>query len=345
MKKSLIALAALGAFAGAASAQSSVTLYGTLDVGVAKATGLGLTAWGVNGSSFHTPSRFGIRGTEDLGGGLNAIFDLQTGGFGLGNGAFGGNGGLTFGREAYVGLAGGFGTVKAGLDVSLGTAAFGAINLNGISTSDAAAAVGINPVMWYGSSRRPAFVSYTSPNISGLTAALGYTLKGTLEDVLAQYDKASTQARVSYVAGPLTLAAALETARNTDTATAKYRTAYALGAKFDAPAFVVSGSYVVSETEKATYKSFAVAPATNQIAATANGGKGFTLGGAAKLGAAQVGVQLAKNSESDDTGMELFANYALSKRTTLYADFLQAKYDGNGDKKVKKLGLGVQHNF
>ena len=160
MKKSLIALAALGAFAGAASAQSSVTLYGVLDVGVSKQTNLDLTAYGVSGSSFHTPTRIGIKGTEDLGNGMSAIFDLQTGGIGMGDGKSGNTGGgISFGREAYAGLKGGFGTVKAGLDASVATYGFGGLNLQGVSTSDAAGAVGIEPVLWYGSSRRPAFVS------------------------------------------------------------------------------------------------------------------------------------------------------------------------------------------
>lgn len=318
MKKSLIALAALGAFAGAASAQSSVTLYGVLDVGVSKQTGLDLTAYGVSGSSFHIPTRIGIKGTEDLGNGLSAIFDLQTGGIGMGDGKSGNTGGgISFGREAYAGLKGGFGTVKAGLDASVATYGFAGLNLNGISTSDAAGAVGIEPVLWYGSSRRPAYVSYTSPNMAGLDVMIGYTLKGTMEDVLAIHDKASTQARVNYAAGPLSVAVVVETARN-----AASETAYGVGAKYNLGMADVTLRYVKS-------------PNGND--------KGLSGGVAAKFGAATAGLQLAKNSETKDMGIELFANYALSKRTTLYADFLQNKKDVGDD--VKKLGLGVQHNF
>lgn len=318
MKKSLIALAALGAFAGAASAQSSVTLYGVLDVGVSKQTNLDLTAYGVSGSSFHIPTRIGIKGTEDLGNGMSAIFDLQTGGIGMGDGKSGNTGGgISFGREAYAGLKGGFGTVKAGLDASVATYGFGGLNLNGISTSDAAGAVGIEPVLWYGSSRRPAYVSYTSPNMAGLDVMIGYTLKGTMEDVLAIHDKASTQARVNYAAGPLSVAVVVETARN-----AASETAYGVGAKYNLGMADVTLRYVKS-------------PNGND--------KGLSGGVAAKFGAATAGLQLAKNSETKDMGIELFANYALSKRTTLYADFLQNKKDVGDD--VKKLGLGVQHNF
>jgi predicted porin len=288
MKKSLIALAALGAFAGAASAQSSVTLYGVLDVGVSKQTNLDLTAYGVSGSSFHIPTRIGIKGTEDLGNGMSAIFDLQTGGIGMGDGKSGNTGGgISFGREAYAGLKGGFGTVKAGLDASVATYGFGGLNLNGISTSDAAGAVGIEPVLWYGSSRRPAYVSYTSPNMAGLDVMIGYTLKGTMEDVLAIHDKASTQARVNYAAGPLSVAVVVETARN-----AASETAYGVGAKYNLGMADVTLRYVKS-------------PNGND--------KGLSGGVAAKFGAATAGLQLAKNSETKDMGIELFANYALSK--------------------------------
>jgi predicted porin len=90
MKKSLFAMAAVTAFAGAAQAQSSVTVYGILDVGyiggnVRSATGTTATATPLRGtysnigSSAETTSRLGFRGTEDLGGGLSAFFTIETG--------------------------------------------------------------------------------------------------------------------------------------------------------------------------------------------------------------------------------------------------------------------------
>ncbi|HEY1393019.1 MAG TPA: porin, partial [Methylibium sp.] len=72
MKKSLLALAVLSAFAGAASAQSSVTLYGRVDVALGKAP-FDTAKQEANGSG----SRVGLRGVEDLGGGLAAVFDIQ----------------------------------------------------------------------------------------------------------------------------------------------------------------------------------------------------------------------------------------------------------------------------
>ncbi len=89
MKKSLLALAAMGAFAGVAQAQSSVTVYGILDVGYigGNVRGLSSATGGANangtyssiGSSAESTSRLGFRGTEDLGGGLSAFFTIETG--------------------------------------------------------------------------------------------------------------------------------------------------------------------------------------------------------------------------------------------------------------------------
>lgn len=83
MKKSLVALAVLASFGGAAFAQSSVTLYGLIDQGVAK--GNGGTAANVGGNGVDkswrlqqaASSRFGLRGNEDLGGGLSAQFQIE----------------------------------------------------------------------------------------------------------------------------------------------------------------------------------------------------------------------------------------------------------------------------
>ena len=88
MKKSLFAIAAVTAFAGAAQAQSSVTVYGILDVGyiggnVRNANTAGTTqqkgTYSSIGSSAETTSRLGFRGTEDLGGGMSAFFTIETG--------------------------------------------------------------------------------------------------------------------------------------------------------------------------------------------------------------------------------------------------------------------------
>ncbi|ASW04140.1 porin [Paraburkholderia aromaticivorans] len=103
MKKTLMVAALSGVFATAAHAQSSVTLYGLIDAGLTYTNNQGgqhnfkMTSGAVNGS------RWGLRGAEDLGGGLKAIFTLENG-FSIANGTLG-QGGRQFGRQAFVGLS------------------------------------------------------------------------------------------------------------------------------------------------------------------------------------------------------------------------------------------------
>ena len=112
MKKSLLALAVLSAFAGAASAQSSVTLSGRVDAGLIRSGG----AWTMGGSqSGYNALTFS--GREDLGGGMNAFFTLNHR-FNINTGTTnpGGNAAVIdqFYRNAFVGLGGGFGDVRLG---------------------------------------------------------------------------------------------------------------------------------------------------------------------------------------------------------------------------------------
>ncbi|KIG08189.1 porin [Caballeronia concitans] len=113
MKKSLLALAALGVFAGAAHAQSSVTLYGIIDAGFAYTNNTGGQHNYFTSAGNLQGSRWGLRGAEDLGGGLKAVFVLENG-FNPYTGQLG-QGGDFFGRQAYVGLSSAqFGTVTLG---------------------------------------------------------------------------------------------------------------------------------------------------------------------------------------------------------------------------------------
>ena len=112
MKK--YALAGLTLVAATSHAQSSVTLYGIVDTGVAyynHAAGGGSFV-GVPSITGEVPSRFGLRGSEDLGGGLKALFSLESG-FAPGTGTLG-YGGRLMGRTANVGLSTSYGTVLLG---------------------------------------------------------------------------------------------------------------------------------------------------------------------------------------------------------------------------------------
>ncbi|MCG2583580.1 porin [Massilia sp. TS11] len=113
-KRSLIALA-LAMGAGLAHADSNVSLYGVIDAALARTTNTdaaGHAATKMASLSGSLPSRLGFRGSEDLGGGLAAVFTLEDG-FNPDTGVQG-QGGRLFGRQAWVGLRGGWGTLQLG---------------------------------------------------------------------------------------------------------------------------------------------------------------------------------------------------------------------------------------
>ena len=119
MKKKFVlgamATALAAALAGTAHAQSSVTLYGIIDNGITYVNNAGgHSLWRMD-DGINQASRWGLRGVEDLGGGLKTIFTLENG-FSLNTGQAG-HGGALFGRRAFVGLQSGtFGTLIAGYD-------------------------------------------------------------------------------------------------------------------------------------------------------------------------------------------------------------------------------------
>jgi predicted porin len=168
MKKAIIALAVLAQCSAAAFAQSSVTMYGVVDLGVSVDRG------GVTGTSTRltsgmaTQSRWGFRGTEELGGGLNALFVIE-GGFSADKGSSTQNNTL-FGRTTIVGLHGGFGTVTLGLQ---DTPYFTTLNVvvdpmrNGVGRS--------NNLMAHSGYRARNSVLYRSNDLSGFSGDLMYS--------------------------------------------------------------------------------------------------------------------------------------------------------------------------
>jgi predicted porin len=310
MKKTLLAVAAV-ACCSAAFAQSTVTMYGVIDASVGNTTGgkFGFSrgkGTGTTNQSYHTPTRIGLRGTEDLGGGMKANFNFESGGIRLDDGGPG----LDWSREAWVGLSGNFGSTRFGRTSSFGTQAHARFDLNGISTSSAMDNAGISPVTWYGSSRRSTQLQYVTNSMSGFDAGVSVVLAGN------NADQQSVSLRANYGAGPLAVGFVAETKRN-----AASRTAQAIAGSYDLGVAKLVGGYVVSET---------VAK-----------GKGVYFGAVAPVGNAKVGFQHARNSQTDVNATELFANYALSKRTSLYVDYVKR----SGNSKVYSYGLGVLHTF
>ena len=177
MKKSLIALAVLGAIAGAAQAQSSVTIYGIVDTGIVYSNKVS-TGAGTSGSKFSVNSgiiqgsRLGFKGVEDLGGGLKALFQLEAG-FANDTGRLQGDVGSTnlFRRKSVVGLGGDFGSVLLGRqtdfldDVSQWTSVQ---DFGGVTGS-----VGHNLDRLEGT-RSNNSIRYNTPDISGFSASAIY---------------------------------------------------------------------------------------------------------------------------------------------------------------------------
>lgn len=113
MKKNMVALAVTAAFALPAFAQSSITLYGVIDEGINYTSNAGDKSAYQLESGYAQGSRWGLKGSEDLGSGLKAIFDLENG-FDVNSGALG-EGGRIFGRQAFVGLtSANYGTLTLG---------------------------------------------------------------------------------------------------------------------------------------------------------------------------------------------------------------------------------------
>ena len=187
MKKSLIALAVLGAIAGAAQAQTSVTIYGIVDTGITYANKVSTANAGPNGTSSANGSKFavnsgviqgsrlGFKGVEDLGGGLKALFQLEAG-FSNDTGGLqsdkSSNGSQTlFRRKSVVGLGGNFGSVLLGRqtdildDVSQWTSVQ---DFGGVTGS-----VGHNLDRLEGT-RTNNSIRYNTPDLSGFTGSLIY---------------------------------------------------------------------------------------------------------------------------------------------------------------------------
>jgi predicted porin len=113
MKKNMIALAVTAAFAMPAFAQSSITLYGVIDEGINYTSNAGDKSAYQLESGYAQGSRWGLKGSEDLGSGLKAIFDLENG-FDVNSGGLQ-EGGRIFGRQAFVGLtSANYGTLTFG---------------------------------------------------------------------------------------------------------------------------------------------------------------------------------------------------------------------------------------
>lgn len=316
MKKSLLALAVLAA-SGAAFAQSSVTLYGVADLAITKTTGSGTQMSG-NGAMNNGNSRFGLRGTEDLGGGMKASFNVeaavnaengatelsaQTTKLATGETVVTGATPTTFQRAAWAELSGGFGAVRLGRGLTNGFYAAAAHELTGTANYSAWAAT----FGFTGGTRNNSEIRYTTPQfVPGLTASIGYILKDD------NGGKAKVDFNTIYAAGPL--AASVAYSKVTD------------GEK----SYMIGGSY-----------NLGVAKIAASYQDPAGVKKGFTIGAIAPFGPASIAVDIARDTNAKLTNFVVEGKYNLSKRTSLYAAVLRM----DGATTTTSTGVGVRHNF
>lgn len=369
MKKTLIALAALSSIAGVAQAQSSVTLYGLVDayVGSRSVTAGGVkTTQTVVNSSGQNNSRFGFRGTEDLGGGLKAIFALE-GGFNTDDGAGNASGGGLFTRQSNVGLTGGFGTVKLGRVYTAYDALRGATNnvydsnfaVTGNAWGGISGVAGGSRVGDYASRTSNGF-SYESPVFSGFS---GGVVIGVGEDKTANLKaSANNSLHIKYANGPLLVGYAIQfekfnptvnpvVGNNNATINGPATAAIAAGtgrrmynlfaASYDFGVAKVTGGYNAVKRENAT-------PATDNAK-----DKEFQVGVSVPFGAAAIATGYARsktdNSSAKGVSYSILGTYSLSKRTNLYTGLMQTKLTTAAvapvTNKVNLFAVGVKHTF
>ena len=182
MKKTLLTAALVAGFASVAHAESSVTLYGLVDGGVGYNTQKTTWSGDFGSGSFKTRgfefkngvkngNRWGLKGTEDLGNGTSAIFQLESG-FDLGNGNSV-QGGRLFGRKAVVGLTGeSWGTLTLGRQYNVADDFVAPIDPFGTGWGQAAVGSAFGGSV---SARYDNVVKYVTPNFSGFQLGLGWT--------------------------------------------------------------------------------------------------------------------------------------------------------------------------
>ena len=319
MKKSLVALAAL-AVVGAASAQSSVTLFGVVDATYAYGSGSVSNKSQLTNSGYNS-SRLGFRGVEDLGGGMSASFWLEAGianddGQGAATNsnnqatgagaAVAGRQGLTFNRRSTVSLNGGFGEIRLGRDYTpqfWNLTVFDPFGTNGVGTTQTLNSSIGGPTTIRASNS----IGYFLPgNLGGFYGQAQYYMGENASNLANKKDGNGLSARVGYANGPINVALAV--------AETKFLTgnikAWNLGGQYDLGVAQIMAHY-------------------NQDKISNGGadGKGFLIGGLVPVGAGEIRLSYSTYKVAtvgaDPRSNQIALGYVhnLSKRTALYATY------------------------
>ena len=340
MKNSLLALAALTAFTGAVSAQSNVTMYGRVDLSVNKAVGTAN-----KGISNGSGSRLGLRGSEDLGGGMAAIFNIEhrfnadTGVSGEGNSLASTTAARFWGARSLVGLKGNFGQLTLGREYT--TAFLGSQLINDPWGWDTVVSstpgVGLNTLLTNGNIGRVRNDSAVTYNMNMAGFSFGAQI-AEATDAINTFNKKPYNFSAGYAGGPFTVNFGYEKTGVVAAAAAQWMT---LGGTFNLGVVKLGASVGTGKT---------AANAKNQsMMLTAVGvlGQGELRASVGQLTTDPAGAvgksDLAK-------GFALGYHYALSKRTTLYTDYVRNTGVGSavfGLVGTEKSGydFGIKHNF
>ncbi|MES2070297.1 MAG: porin [Pseudomonadota bacterium] len=343
MKKSLLALSVLAAFAGVAHAQSSVTIYGVVDMAIQNenrgGTGPGTgTITGLD-SGIQSGSRVGFKGTEDLGGGLKANFQLEMG-VNADNGTSS-QGGLAFGRQAWVGLSGDFGSVNMGRQYTPIFIAVDTIDPFDAGFTSGAAGQGTSSAGILGVFGTPFrsnnTVNYSTNNLGGFTGSAAYSF-----GEVAGNTSASRQIGLSgtYAAGPVTATLAYHKA-NDVTGNNATKIVF-LGGIYDFGVAKLHAAYGKTTTDLNTADN-----------------KQWMIGTTVPFGAAaflatytRITNELVTANKSNQVAIG--GTYSLSKRTNLYTSFSRTSNDANvnagglaaaNGATDRLFNVGIRHKF
>jgi predicted porin len=353
MKKYILTALSLLA-CGAVTAQSSVTIFGIVDAGIARISGTGAGHSTGMASGGNSSPRIGFRGTEDLGGGLAASFWLEGAvAVDVGGGATQTTG-LDFARRSTVSLSGNFGEVRLGRDYAMtywNMVPFDAFGQRGLGTVENAGNVrgGVLSYLRTGNS-----IAYWLPNtLGGFYGSVQYAFGEQPSNKVAVANAAGIStsaanaatdktnnyygARVGYANGPLNVSAsygAFQDAVRT-VGTSFYASDYEvanLGASYDfgfiKPTLLYQNEKVGGRGPLASFKF-----------------QTFAIGATAPIGVGLVRAQVARynqsNSSSDFTKYAVGYVHNLSKRTVLYADIARLSNKGTGTFALTNMSASV----
>ncbi|MCA1325822.1 porin [Herbaspirillum sp. alder98] len=337
MKKKLLVAATLTACTAMAHAQSSVTVYGLIDLGLTYYSSARTTATGGNSSLLRMDSgiaqgsRIGFKGTEDLGGGLSAFFTIENG-FNADDGSMG-QGGLLFGRQSFVGInSKSWGSVSMGRQYDFmanlgGQYAMGALSPAGSFAwglhADAANGAALNNHIYAGD-RTNNSIKYASNKMGGFSfgamygfgEVAGNNTAGRTLSATGQYDTGAFSGAMSYT--------------DIKDATGSFSTRmYGAGASYQLGAFKLFG--VATQVKNTN---------TSAKATTYELGTVYALSAMWDLSAAYQFQKRTIAGVGNAQAVIAMADYKISKRTDLYVG---AVYDRDkGYRAYPVFGGGIQ---